>query len=201
MEVAVLIAAYNGEAYIGELLDSLERQTFRDFICYIHDVGSQDQTVDILRKYRDESRLSICLLDYPATGSSKANFMSMLRYVREPYVMFCDQDDVWLEDKIRVSLDRIRSIETGQRPAMVFSDLRVVDQDLNTIADSYMNYTGVDPRRQKPGQLLLCNIAPGCTMIINRPLFEKGMHIEDYIGINYHDHFFALLAACSGVIG
>lgn len=200
MEVAVLIATYNGASYIGELLNSLKQQDFQNFTCYVHDDGSTDGTIDIVRKYRDEGELDINILDYPPTGSAKANFMSMLKYIHEPYAMFCDQDDVWLNNKIEISLRTIKSIECGSLPVLTFSDLRVVDENLNTISDSFMKYTGLSPKRIKPNELLLENVVAGCTAIMNRYLYEEAQNIQTYEKINIHDHFFALLASCSGKI-
>ena len=64
----------------------------------------KDETLEILMEYASRSDFKMRILDYPPTGSAKANFISMLNYVDEPYVMFCDHDDVWLDDKIERSL-------------------------------------------------------------------------------------------------
>lgn len=200
MEVAVLIATYNGASYIRDLLDSLTKQDFQNFTCYIHDDGSKDETIDIVKEYQKDTMLDIHLLNYPPTGSATANFLSMLRYVHEPYAMFCDQDDIWLENKISSSLRTIKAYEDGSTPILVFSDLTVVDNNLNVISKSFMEYTGLDPERTTVEGLLLDNVVAGCTTIMNRILYEKTYSLDSYDRVNIHDHFMALLAACSGII-
>lgn len=202
MEVAVLIATYNGAKYLEELFQSLEKQTYKSFVCYVHDDGSKDGTKEIIKKYQNQSGLTVKVLDYPATGSAKANFMSMIQYVSEPYIMFCDQDDIWLENKIELSLKKIRDVEKATRnyPVLVFCDLKVVDEHLHVISDSFMKHTGLNPNRIHPNELLLENVIPGCTCIINKKLYNLALQADDYGLINIHDHFMALLASCSGII-
>ena len=200
MEVAILLATYNSGDYLRDLLDSLLNQSFKDFVCYVHDDGSNDGTKEILQYYASNTQLKLNILDYPATGSAKGNFMSLLKYVEEPYVMFCDHDDVWLENKIEKSLSRIKSIETDGLPALVFSDLYVVDQHLDIINESFMTYSGINPKRYRINDLLLENVAPGCTMIANRALYLLASQLQNIQDIRMHDHWFMLVAAGTGTI-
>ena len=43
--IAILLATYNGEAYLREQLESIVRQTYKDWSLYIHDDGSSDSTL------------------------------------------------------------------------------------------------------------------------------------------------------------
>ena len=200
-EVAVLIAVYNGEQYLEELLDSLQQQTYRDFVCYVHDDGSADKSMEIIKKYQYESKLHLNVLEYPPTGSAKANFMSLVEYAVEPYLMFCDQDDVWLPQKIEESVCRIKKLEnTNANPALVFSDMKVVNDKLDVIAESFLAYTGLDSKRITPQNLMLENVIAGCSMIMNRSLYKMSSQIKNIDNVNIHDHFFALLASCTGSI-
>ena len=199
-EIAILLATYNSGDYLRELLDSLLNQSYKDFVCYAHDDGSKDGTPDILRHYAENTDLEMVILNYPPTGSAKANFMSMIKYVEEPYLMFCDHDDVWLDNKIEKSITRIKAIEENGMPALVFTDLYVVDQNLNVIDDSFMRYSGINPRRYNFNDLLLENVAPGCTMIANKALYKMANELQDCNSIRMHDHWFMLLAAGAGII-
>ena len=199
MKAAVLIATYNGQKYLPALLDSLKRQTFRDLVLYAHDDGSKDCTPEILKEYAEDSGLDLRILDFPPTGSACANFLTMLRHIGdEDYILFCDQDDVWLEDKVEKSIAKIREIEEPRKPALVFSDLRVVDSDLNTISDSFMAYSGLDPENRRLEQLLIDNVAAGCTMLFNRELAHMAAGYKDLSNIKIHDHFLLLAAVSAG---
>lgn len=199
MEVAILLATYNSERYLHELLNSIFSQTMQDFICYIHDDGSKDGTKDIIRDYSERYPDRIQILEYPATGSAKANFMSMLSYAKEDYVMFCDHDDVWNIDKVEVLMKRIKEIE-GDKPALVFGDMTVVDQDLTTISPSFMQYTGLNPHNLSLNMLLVANVVPGCTTVMNRKLYSIAQKCTDSSHIRMHDQWCAMVAAATGRI-
>ena len=200
MNIAVLIATYNGAKYIEDLLVSLSKQSYKDFVCYIHDDGSTDATIDIISDFSKKGLLNIRMLNYPSTGSAKNNFFSMLKHVKEPYVMFCDQDDVWKDNKIEKTFKRMKDVEIKDLPTLVFTDLEIVDENLGLIHKSFMEYTGRDPNRVKLEQLLLENIAPGCTMMINEALYKQAEVLTSYDNVVMHDYWFMLVASCVGRI-
>lgn len=199
MSIAILLATYNSERYLHELIDSLFNQTVDDFVCYIHDDGSKDNTNTILKEYQQKYTSRIRILEYAPTGSAKANFMSMLKYIDEDYAMFCDHDDVWSKDKIEVSLKRIKEIE-GNDPALVFADMAVVDENLNIINPSFMKYTGINPLNTCLNMLLVSNVVPGCTTIMNKKLYTIARKCTNYQNIRMHDQWCAMVAAATGKI-
>ncbi|MCR4796206.1 MAG: glycosyltransferase family 2 protein [Ruminococcus sp.] len=202
MKIAVLLATYNSENYVGELLDSLLDQTFQDFVCYVHDDGSKDKTLDVVREYSSKNPGKFIILDYPSTGSSKANFLSMLKYVKEPYAMFCDHDDVWCSDKIEVSYKSMLKMEQKypETPVMCFGDMKVVDSHLKEMYPSFFRYTGLDPHRTELRQLLVENVVAGCTVIMNKKLYDAVLKLKSYDNIQMHDLWVALVASAIGKI-
>lgn len=203
-EIAVLLATYQGETYLSEQLNSLLQQTFQDFVIYIHDDGSTDGTLQVIQDYVKQYPEKIVLLTYEKAGGSAANFMSMLQYTKEPYIMFCDQDDVWLPDKIEVSYQELKRIEADTDreccPCLVFTDLQVVDQNLQVISESFMTCTKRDPHRIKYTQLIVQNVAPGCTMIFNRVLAKYMQRYVNIESIIMHDWWAMLVASVYGRI-
>lgn len=201
-KIAVLLATYQGETYLSEQLDSLLQQTFQDFVIYIHDDGSSDGTLQVIQDYAKQYPEKIVLLTYEKAGGSAANFMSMLRYAKEPYIMFCDQDDVWLSDKIAQSYQTMKCIEEDaeNHPCLVFTDLRVVDQNLQTISESFMTYTKRNPYRTAYTQLLVQNVAPGCTMMINQTLAKYMQRYTSMEAIQMHDWWAILIASAYGKV-
>lgn len=201
VEVAILVATYNGEKYLTDLIDSIMKQTFQNFICYVHDDGSTDKTMEILLQLRNKYTDKIIIMNYPPTGSAKANFMSMLAYPVEPYIMFADQDDYWLEDKIERSLNEIKKVESDTRvPSLVFTDLEVVDSNLATLDFSFMNKMGFNPKRIRYQQLMAENIGAGCTMIMNNALLKIVSRLKNLDNIRMHDGWFMVVAAIYGKI-
>ena len=98
--IAILMATYNGETYLKEQIDSLLAQTCQDWHLYVHDDGSKDGTVAIVKGYAEQYPEKVTLLDYPPQGGPCKNFLSMMEKVEAPYYMFCDQDDVWMPEKL-----------------------------------------------------------------------------------------------------
>lgn len=203
VKVAVLLATYNGEKYAEELLESLKSQTYSNFICYIHDDGSTDSTPSICRKYAEADPNRFVILEYPSAGGPKENFFSMFRYVNEQYIMFCDQDDIWLNDKIEKSLDKIIETENGNQdiPAMVFTDLKIVDSELNVEAQSYLRYMNRKTNELNLKGGLIAGYAPGCAFILNRHLIEIAGKYQNDSVIFMHDWWCMLVAfACGGTV-
>ena len=199
--VAVLLAVYNGAEFLEDLLESIMHQTHQDFVCFAHDDGSTDCSKEILFKLQEKYPSKIVVLDYPSTGSAKANFISLLRGRTQRYVMFADQDDIWLPEKIEKSLAKIEEIECdGQVPALVFTDLEIVDSRLETISPSFYGYTKLKPDRISYQQLLMENVGSGCTIIMNNALAKLCTRITDTDSIYMHDWWFMLVAAVFGRI-
>ncbi len=200
-EIAIVLATYNGEKYITELLDSLLNQSFQDWKCYIHDDGSKDQTITIINQYITDYQDKFILIDSPSQGSAKGNFLFLMTIPQEPYVAFCDQDDVWLPEKLEVMYRAMKDIESDkQTPCMVYSDLEVVDHTLHRIDSSFFNYTGKDITRTEYQQLLIENIVPGCATMINQSLLQRGLDYKDADNIIMHDWWLIVIAAMTGVL-
>ena len=170
-EIAILMATYNGEKYLGEQIDSILAQTYHDWHLYIHDDGSKDGTLSIIQEYVLNHPDKITLLDYPSQGGACKNFLSLLERVEAPYYMFCDQDDVWLPEKIEKKYAKIRELEKENHhtPIVVYSDLIVTDSNLNTISPSLWNIAGIYPEFVKSFDEMAANtLMSGCAMLFNQ---------------------------------
>lgn len=197
--VAILLAVYNGEHYLKEQIESLLKQTFQDWICYAHDDGSKDRSSEILEEYCSRYPEKFVVEHYLPSGSASANFVSLLEHSEENYVMFCDQDDVWMPQKIEVTLNQM--MKTDQKiPSVVFTDLTVVDQNLNLIADSYFRYEARNPQQTDFEQLLRKNTAAGCTLMLNQKMADIARQNKKLLVLTMHDWGVMLLASLYGSI-
>ena len=200
-EVAILLTTYNGEKFLFEQVESIMNQTFHNFVCYVHDDGSKDGTLNILQKMKEKYDEKIVILDYPRQGRPRDNFLSMIEYVDSPYIMFADQDDYWLPEKIQKTLAKMKEGEaqSGGCAIAVYSDVKVVDEKLKTISESFYSYTKKDPKQTSMCDLIMHNVALGCTMMINRELYKRYMQSE-LTTIPNHDWLFMLLAKLCGEV-
>lgn len=129
------------------------------------------------------------------------NFAALLKESTAEYVAFSDQDDVWMEGKLAREMKLMREMEEKygkETPILVFSDVRVVDDDFNYLDLSLFTRSKIDPKRIKPRQLVLQNVANGNTMLMNAALREKANPIPE--GAFMHDHWVMLVAAVFGKI-
>lgn len=194
--VAILMATYNGEKYVASQIESIIGQTYKDWSLYIRDDGSRDKTAKIISSYAKKYYNIHVIDDEYDNNGAKWNFMHMLELVDEEYYMFCDQDDVWLPDKIEKSLNRLKKIERKGCPALVCCDLRVVDQSLNVIYESYWKYMKLRPSfLVNKKYAISCNLFTGCTMMFNKeakkisfPVSESMMLHDYWVGLNVIAH-------------
>lgn len=208
MKVSILLATYNGEKFLREQIDSLLQQTFQDFKIYISDDNSSDKTVEIINDYVVNYPNKIFFLaKTQRSGSAKGNFLYLLEQVESDVYLFCDQDDVWTEQHIEVLVNKYNqlSLEDKQLPVLIHSDLRVVDEDLNVLSESFFSYAQLNKSFQRKHSYLIENNVTGCVTLINHELklyvFRNKKYLKEHISdIPMHDHFFAYIAHRFGQI-
>lgn len=202
--VLILLAAYNGAGYIRPMVDSLLAQDYPSIQIILSDDGSSDATPEILEQYAS---------DHPRTikhyhsgqrfGCAQKHFVHLLDTFRDAdYIMFCDQDDIWHSDKVRRTLALMRQTEVPGVPALVHTDLRVVDRDGEERSPSFCEQSDLDGSRTALRQLLVQNVVTGCTVMINRALAELACSVDLACAeMLMHDWWLALLASACGSIG
>lgn len=209
-DIVILLATYNGERFIRQQLDSLFGQTNQDFLLAVHDDGSTDGTVDIINEYRDKYPDRMEIFYGNSCGGPKENFLWMLGRVEADYYLFCDQDDVWFPEKLQRSIDALTDAEGAFhhegdeiQPVCVFTDMKVVDEELNVLSDSFIRYIGRIPSNTAYTQILIDNPAAGCTMCFNRQLRDLVVQLApqlDMEKIPMHDVLVLETAAIMGQV-
>ena len=198
----IIMATYNGEKYVSEQIDSILNQTYKEFRLYIRDDGSSDGTVNILKQYTKDYPEKIILIEDNKNLGSIGNFNKLLSFSKSKYCMFSDQDDIWLEDKIEYTLKGIQKLEAihGENtPILVHTDLKVVNNNLDVICESFWGYAGINPNLNTFNRLLVMNTVTGCTMMLNKALKKAIGDIPNQCEM--HDWWIALIATSLGKIG
>lgn len=173
-KVQILLASYNGAQHISEQVESILAQDYPNFLLTIRDDGSKDETRQIIRSYAEQYPEKVSILEdgMNSSGSASGNFARLMDTVEGEYYMLCDQDDVWMIDKISRSMDAMLALEGlwgKQTPLLVFSDLEVADDRLKTLHRSFWKLRGLDPEMASDfEQLIANNVITGCTMLFNR---------------------------------
>lgn len=195
--IDILLATYNGERFLQEQLDSILSQDYPDFRIIIHDDGSSDGTFALLEHMAHHHPDRITLLnDGVVLRSACQNFFHLLAKSTADLVTFADQDDVWLPGRLSRLEEALRSFSTG--PAGAYSDLRVVDENLSTIASSAWAMQGTPAWiASSIPDLAPGNCVTGCAFMLNAIARENIMaRIRDKAVM--HDHFSALCIAVDG---
>lgn len=174
--ITILLATYNSSKYIREQIDSLLNQTYKDWRLIIRDDLSNDSTMGIIQDYIRQYPDKISILDNQGVSKrAYLNFVELMKNVESEYYMFCDHDDVWLPNKIEISMMRMKKVEKPDVPVIVHTDMKVVDQDLNLIHNSFWAYSRLLPERTSFKEMVLCNSSNGCTMLFNHKAKEVAM--------------------------
>jgi len=201
--ISILLASYNGEKYITQQIDSLFEQTVQDFKLYICDDKSTDNTYKIIEEYASRYPDKIFVSQNEKNlGGAKYNFIQMMTEHKDDYVMLCDQDDIWMPDKIEKTLKKIKEMEDRsgkEKPLLVHTNLCITDKDLNIVSQSYWDKVNARVEEKKLSKVLVQNFAAGCTMIYNRAFGELVSKEPEFFIM--HDWWLVILASAFGEIG
>jgi len=198
-KVSILISTYNGAEHLKEQVDSLYTQTYSTIEIIARDDGSSDATMSILKSY------NIKMLDIKENLGAKRSFGELLNYAvansDSDYFMFCDQDDVWKNDKIEKTILKMQEMEKElpKEPILIHTDLEVVDENLNNMDTSMWHYEYLNPELNSFNRLLMQNTITGCTVMVNKRLAQLALPIPNEVIM--HDWWLGLVASKFGRIG
>ena len=170
--VAILLATYNGYRYLAEQLESINSQKYSNWFVIASDDGSSDETMLILKEYQQRwPQGKLTIRQGPALGFCQ-NFLSMAcdSKIQADLYAFCDQDDVWMPDKLSVAVENI----TGNQ-----DDFEYVYCGRTIYVDKNLKKMGCSPLFSFPRTFrnaLVQSIAGGNTMVFNqkvKDLLEK----------------------------
>jgi glycosyltransferase involved in cell wall biosynthesis len=187
--ISIALTTCNGEAYLVEQLESFIRQTYSPYEVIICDDASDDRTVDIIMSY--VAKLPIKLYQNKERIGVVNNFRQAISKCTGSWVACCDQDDVWLPDKLSLSANAMEKID-GELPAAVYTDLTLTNATLEVIETSYWTMRNINPAKETFYSILFGNIITGCTLLINRAMAIEVKKMPDKAIM--HDFWIACIA-------
>ncbi len=197
-KIDILLATYNGETYLKEQLDSILNQTYSNFRILISDDNSEDSTKNIIEEYaKKDNRIKFFFQE--RNLGVIANFEFLLKKVEAEFYMFSDQDDIWKENKIELSMKKILE----ENCDLVYTNLEVVDKDLNITYDSYWKLKGLEEKVKKYNNfesLYLNNFITGCTMLSKSKFISEILPLPKESKYVLHDYWTALIVSQRGKI-
>ncbi len=188
--VTILLATHNGAAHLRAQLDSIAAQDHRDWRMIASDDGSVDRTPEILAAFARAHPGRVQLLSGPGQGAA-ANFLSMVAQAPEGPAAFCDQDDVWLPEKLSRALavmgDAGAPVLYGCRTERITADGAPL---------------GLSPRWSRPpsfGNALVQNIIGGHSAVMNAQALRLLREASRGARVPFHDWWaYQVITGCGG---
>ncbi|PXV62187.1 glycosyl transferase family 2 [Dysgonomonas alginatilytica] len=198
MSIVILLATYNGGKYLREQLDSLIAQTYKDWILYIRDDSSTDETTSIINEYASKYENITLLKDKVLHRGACGSFMWLLEQVEGKYYMFCDQDDIWLPNKIELLYNAMLLEEDRypEVPILINTDLVIVNEKLEVLSPSFWEYGRMNPQRINEKYISVTNSITGCATMFNNKAKEVCFPVNE--NVIMHDYWLGLCVWSTG---
>jgi len=171
--VAVLMATYNGERYLHEQIDSILNQEKVNIFLYIRDDRSSDRTVDIINEYSRRTGKVFLLDTYPEQLYVTKNFYSIVRDIdleNIDYVSYCDQDDIWLSNKLAMAAWEINAHNVDCYASnLLMGDANGKIIQRSSFFSKLMRYIlNSKSNKQLPFDHYFEAASAGCTLVLNK---------------------------------
>lgn len=192
-----MLPVFNGERFLPQQLDSLLDQTYQDWICVIRDDGSTDRSSAVIEAYSKSypGKFLVVNDEYGNVGTVQCLNL-IANHVKTPLFALCDQDDVWVREKLAIAVEAYSAhIDGSSHPLLIYSDLQVVDETLQVLRPSFLKALGVDARGAFDCLPVMNKIA-GCSMLGNRQLLQLAFPVPRCAPM--HDYWLGIVAKYSG---
>ncbi len=200
-KVTVLMSTYNGEKYIKDQINSIINQCGVDISLIIRDDKSTDGTVDIIRDLAKKHKNIQVVFDEKNIGAclSFLRLIEISENMEAEYYAFCDQDDIWLPEKIMEAIKTISKskMSYSDTPILYCSAVTFVDENLNIIRKA-----GLNDEKMTFEKSVYDNRSIGCTLVFNQALIKKYLRFfkENKDSVVMHDWTFVLLTLLTGEV-
>lgn len=209
MRTLILMATYNGEKYIHQQIKSLISQKAVNNTLLISDDNSTDNTLDIIESYTnkkfdnfrilpilhnisDNNKINHSNKHSESVSRASDNFRNIIIQSELSYdfYAFCDQDDIWHENKIIRAISRLNS---KTKPMLYCSATNLINEKGKFISKSHIK--NIKPCFENS---LVQSIASGNTMIMNKPAFEILKQSLEKNTVPAHDWWTYMIISGSG---
>ncbi len=163
VKVSVVIPVFNQERYLGQAIDSILAQSYRDFELIVVDDGSTDATNDVIRRYEPQIRA----FRKPNGGGASALNLG-IREARGDWIAWLSSDDLWEPNKLARQMEVVRGLPSVK---FVFTDDCIIDSRGKVLERRRFSM----PSSRK---LRLLKLARGCfidgsSVLIHMDIFRK----------------------------
>jgi len=203
-DIDIAIPAYNCAAWLDDLMESILQQNVANWRIVARDDASTDGTAARLAAWKQRLGERMMILDGPVRGNLGlvGNYNAILGATTSRWIMLADADDVWCAGKLGLALQAMRAAETAHgsaTPVLVFTDAKVVDEHLGTLAESYWRWSRANLAAASVfHRLVVDNPAISSTIMMNRALVDLALPMTSAVWAL--DWWAMLVAAAFGQI-
>ena len=190
-KIGIVLATYNGEKYLSQMLDSLLAQTRpADFIVAVDD-GSTDSSVSILESYKE--RLPLQILRFSKNQGHRAAFAKSLELAQSQLddsdmIALADQDDIWLPQKLQLLENALQASDAN----LVLGDAQIIDGEGKITSESWRKTSGVPEHLSLKAILTGFTNVTGCMTLFKAKLLKQILPIPQQVAV--HDQWIAFCA-------
>lgn len=194
-KVSIIVAAYNGERYIRETLESLLAQTYKDFEIVVADDGSTDGTAEIVKSFTDH-RIKYIKKENEGVMAKTRNF-GIRRSIGE-FIAFCDQDDIWYPEKLKKQLEKIdKNVLIGT----VVASADIIDKKGEKIGLRDIGFEGYINPIESFEKLLDTDFITNCSAVVPKKIIEEMGYLDESLVGNDDYKLWLLIAQKYGIFG
>lgn len=197
--ISVAMATYNGEKFLKEQLDSIFSQTMPIDELVICDDCSKDKTIEIIQSY--QKRYPIKLFQNEKNLGYKLNFKEAMDYSSGDFIFLCDQDDIWMKDKVEKMISKIQGNSKIQALASSFVYIDSKENELPVKLEPGKSNNNFYFKPVEKGDCVRVefeefynhNYFQGCSLVITKAL--KNQVITHFSTMVAHDYLINFTAA------
>ncbi|MGG0154034.1 glycosyltransferase [Bacillus mycoides] len=187
--ISIIMATYNGKYYLEEQLKSIVNQTVKPEEIIIVDDCSTDNTIEIIEKFKVNSNgINVHLIINEHNMGPAKTFAKGVLKSKGDLIFFCDQDDIWFENKIE---EVMGVFDSNHKIKMLCTGYHLYDDSNKKIIKNSKDSKEIF--KVSLNKVLKGNISPGCTVAFKDIYRDKAKLINEDIFI--HDWFYSVISA------
>lgn len=202
MKISIALCTFNGAEFIGQQIDSIINQSVVPSELIICDDGSSDNTVDIIEEISKSCPFAIKIVKNNIRLGFVKNFEQAILLCSGDIIFLCDQDDVWHEEKIEMT---IAEFEHDDDVMAVFTNADVVSDRLVSLGHTMFDHVGFGEQEKNSvlngGDFELALsmfFVTGMTLAFKTELTPAIVPIPTHNPSIIHDRWIALIASAVG---
>ncbi len=135
LSVSIAMATFNGARFLPQQLESINQQTVQPLELLVGDDGSTDETLEILSDFAKHASFPVIVERNALRLGYRANFVALSQKCRGDLIAFCDQDDVWHSEKLRIMIEVFDNPDV----LLAYHNCRLIDEGGHFLGLAYNN--------------------------------------------------------------